>query len=133
MTKKSEDLFYLLYKPEFDQQAFESIDKESKYTFAIKELTSEAYNGGIDQYFWNPSGARALLCTQALCEIGDQKTLNYLTSCMAYFPDKKPSINIVQRRMEIDKIHQNFGCLNDILECDIDDEIFVKLKSYCLD
>jgi hypothetical protein len=67
-------------------------------------LEKEINNGGLYQYFFNPSGDHAQHAPEALAAIGARRTMTILQSANAIFPDGGPSADRVRRQEQLDSL-----------------------------
>jgi hypothetical protein len=85
------------------EQGFVSLNKEQKIVAVIWNLEAEVYNGGFDQYYFNPAGDHAVFTEEALAAIGSTKVLGLLKEANAVFPENSPNSDREIRWKQMDQ------------------------------
>lgn len=99
-------LSYLFAKdvePEWRKATYPNLNEGRRMAVRFYWFTSELNNGGLQHYFWNPSGKFAADQIQDFFEIGCPNAGNILTSATRkLFGTSIPAVDITERRRQID-------------------------------
>jgi hypothetical protein len=119
----AEEVRELVLKLEFNSMGeFRKLPRRERYLWEVVTFEIEVMNGGIDQYFGNPSGDAAAECLLALETIGAKQSHRLLKTACDLFPAGSPSANEEERREQLRRIRGNTH-LDDVMDQDLQIEL----------
>jgi hypothetical protein len=83
---------------------FAAMSRAEQNVYLIWTLQGEVDNGGLDQFFANPSGNCALRTAAALDEVGMASESKLFRKALALFPDAAPSEDYDTRYEQLDAL-----------------------------
>ena len=94
---------------QLDALDWERITPNQRHVLAVREYIDEVCNGGLSQYFVNPSGARWKDALAGLRDIGATSEAQTLEKATALFGANGPSADVDQRHRQLARLVKSCG------------------------